>query len=68
MSQYRDSMGNTEEDMKSRLQDGMDSAKSAASDTRDYVSGKYQEAKGRMGHMGARYERQIRSSSGYRLR
>ncbi len=52
MSQYRDSMGNTEEDIKARLQDGLESAKSAAADTRDYVSGKYQEARDRMGHMG----------------
>lgn len=52
MSQYRDSMGNTEEDMKSRLQGGMDSAKHAAADTRDYVSGKYQEARDRMDHVG----------------
>ncbi len=52
MSQYRDTMGNTEDDMKARLQGGMDSAKHAAADTRDYVSGKYQEARDVMGHMG----------------
>lgn len=52
MSQYRDTMGNAEDDMKSRLNDGMDSAKSAAADAKDYMSTKYQESRDRMGHMG----------------
>lgn len=52
MSQYRDSMGNTADDMKSRMRDGMEGARSAASETRDYVSSKYSEAKDRLHHMG----------------
>lgn len=52
MSQYKDSMGRAEDDLKSCLQDGMDSAKTAAADTRDYVSNKYQEARDQMGHLG----------------
>lgn len=52
MSQYRDSMDNAADDAKARLRDGMDNARTAASDTRDYVSGKYSEAKDRLHHMG----------------
>ncbi len=54
MSQYRDSMGRSDSRMdeaKERLREGMHSAKAAASDTRDYVSGKYSEAKNRLHHM-----------------
>jgi ElaB/YqjD/DUF883 family membrane-anchored ribosome-binding protein len=39
------------DEAKERLREGMHSAKSAASDTRDYVSEKYGEAKDRLHHM-----------------
>lgn len=52
MSQYRDSMDNAADDVKSRVRDGMDSARSAAEDARDYVSDKYSEARERMSHLG----------------
>lgn len=52
MSQFRDSMDNTADDMKSRVREGMDSARSAAEDTRHYVNEKYSEAKERLSHLG----------------
>jgi ElaB/YqjD/DUF883 family membrane-anchored ribosome-binding protein len=52
MSQYRDSMGNASDDVKSRVRDGMDSARAAASDTRDFVSNKFSEAKDRLAGVG----------------
>ncbi len=54
MSQYRDSMGRSEgvmNDAKSRLREGVESAKSAAADTRDRMNEKMSEAKDRMHHM-----------------
>lgn len=54
MSQYRDTTGRSEgaiHDAKTRLREGMDSAKAAAADTRERMNEKMHEARDRMHHM-----------------